>query len=100
MSWEIPTFRQFDREARRQLHIKYNVSFVELAELYGANFYRSDWEDRVVELFDAGASFPARQWNALEPRLQRRILRTNRALKMPGNVEPWRTQTKTSQEES
>ena len=90
MSWDIPTFRQFDREARRAVSAKYGVPLAELARMHGPDFYRNDWEDRVVELFEAGATFPARQWNSLPPYLQRRVLRSPRALQMPGNVEPWK----------
>jgi len=90
MSWEIQTFRQYDNQTRRKVAAKYGISLAELSRLHGPNFYRNDWEDRVVELFEAGASFPARQWDSLPPYLQRRILRTPRALRMPGNVEPWR----------
>jgi len=90
MSWEIPTFRQFDRESRRAVSAKYGVPLAELAAMHGPDFYRNDWEDRVMELFEAGASFPTRQWNSLPPHLQRRVLRSPRALRMPGNVEPWK----------
>lgn len=90
MSWEIPTFRQFDNDVRRKVAAKYGVSQAELARLHGPNFYRNDWEDHVVQSFEAGASFPAQQWNNLPEHMQRRILRTPRALRMPGNVEPWK----------
>lgn len=90
MSWAIPTFRQFDTETRRRVAGKYGITLAELARHYGPNHYRSDWEDRVVELYTAGASFPTKQWNALPEYLQRRVLLTPRALKMPGNIEPWK----------
>jgi hypothetical protein len=90
MSWQIPTFRQFDSATRRRTADKYHITLTELSKHYGPNHYRSDWEDCVVELYEAGASFPTKQWNALPAHLQRRVLRTPRALKMPGNIEPWK----------
>ncbi|BCW47959.1 hypothetical protein [Arthrobacter sp. StoSoilB13] len=87
----IVTFAQYDRAQRVRLAKKYGVSSAEVNRLYGADHFRGDWESHVVALYESGASFTTQQWNKLPNYLQRRVLRTSRALKMPGNaMDPWK----------
>ena len=87
----IPTFKQYDAQRRRALASKYNIPLAEVRRLYGPEHFASDWADSTVKSYEAGSSFTTAQWNKLPAYLQIRVLRSSRALKMPGNVpEPWR----------
>ena len=87
----ILTFKQFDSAARRRVAEKYDVTLAEIGRLYAPSHFATDWSEYAVKAYDSGAAFTACQWKKLPPFLQRRVLRTPRALRMPGNqTDPWK----------
>lgn len=89
----VPTFRQYDLARRRDLVAKYGKDGVTLAEvnrLYGPTYWRTEWWHHVLDAYDQGAVFSPQHWHSLEPWQQTAVLRTTRALRMPGNqIKPW-----------
>lgn len=89
----VPTFRQFDEAKRRDLVARYGkdgVTRAEVDELYGPDYWRTEWFHYALAAYNQGAVFSPQHWHRLEPWQQTKVLRTSRALRMPGNVmKPW-----------
>ena len=75
------TFNQFVDLQHRYIAAKYGISLVEAGQECPAHIYAADWEDYVLQQFNAGEDVPTRLWRSLPERLQRRVLRSRRALR-------------------
>ena len=75
------TFNQFVDLQHRYIATKYGISLAETARECPAHIYAADWEDHIVSAFNAVEDIPARLWRSLPDRLQRRVLRSPRALR-------------------
>ena len=75
------TFNQYVDLQHRYISAKYEISLAEAERECPAHIYAAAWEDHIVEGFNAGEDIPARLWRALPERLQRRVLRSHRALR-------------------
>ena len=75
------TFNQFVDMHHRYVSAKYGISLAETARECPAHIYVADWEDYILHEFNAGEDIPTRLWRALPERLQRRVLRSRRALR-------------------
>lgn len=77
----MQTFNQFVDLQHRYIAAKYGLSLAEAERECPAHIYAADWEDYVLREFNAGADIPTRLWRSLPERLQRRVLRSRRALR-------------------
>ena len=75
------TFRQYVDLQHRYIAAKYSVSLAEAERECPAHIYAAAWEDHIVCAFNAGEDIPTRLWRSLPERLQRRVLRSPRALR-------------------
>ena len=75
------TFNQFVDMHHRRVAGKYGISLVEAERECPAHIYVADWEDYLLSEFNAGEDIPTRLWRSLPERLQRRVLRSRRALR-------------------
>lgn len=75
------TFNQFVDLQHRYISAKYDVSLAEAERECPAHIYAADWEDHIICAFNAGEDIPTRLWRSLPERLQRRVLRSRRALR-------------------
>lgn len=74
------TFNQFVDMHHRRVAGKYGITLVEAERECPAHIYVADWEGYLLAEFNAGGDMPTRLWRALPGRLQRRVLRSHRAL--------------------
>ena len=75
------TFNQYVDLQHRYISAKYGISLAEAARECPAHIYSADWEGHIVSAFNAGEDIPTRLWRSLPERLQRRVLRSPRALR-------------------
>ena len=75
------TFNQFVDLQHRYIAGKYGITLVEAERECPACIYAADWEDYLLAEFNAGGDIPTRLWRSLPERLQRRVLRSRRALR-------------------
>ena len=75
------TFNQFVDLQHRYIAAKYGISLAETERECPAHIYAADWEDHILHEFNAGEDMPTRLWRSLPERLQRRVLRSRRALR-------------------
>ena len=74
------TFKQYVDLQHRYISAKYDISLAEAERECPAHVYAADWEDYILHEFNAGEDIPTRLWRSLPERLQRRVLRSHRAL--------------------
>ena len=77
----MQTFKQYVDLQHRYIAAKYGISLAEAERECPAHIYAADWEDYIHNQFNAGEDIPTRLWRALPERLQRRVLRSRRALR-------------------
>ena len=75
------TFNQFVDLQHRYISAKYCISLAEAARERPAHIYSVDWEDHIISAFNAGEDIPTRLWRSFPERLQRRVLKSRRALR-------------------
>lgn len=78
---KISTFRQYVQQARQAAARKHGITLTEAARELPEHIYIPDWENHVVSTFNNGADIPTALWRSLGENLQRRILRSPRALR-------------------
>ena len=77
----MQTFKQYVDLQHRYVSAKYGISLAESERECPAHIYAADWEEYIYNQFNAGEDIPTRLWRSLPERLQRRVLRSHRALK-------------------
>ena len=75
------TFKQYVDLQHSYIAAKYGISLAEAERACPAHIYSADWADYILREFNAGEDIPTRLWRSLPGRLQRRVLRSRRALR-------------------
>lgn len=77
----ILTFKKYVEVKRRKTAERQNLPLAEVAREMPASIYTSAWSDYVVKTFREGGEITTAFWRSLDENLQRRILRSDRALR-------------------
>lgn len=78
---DVPTFKQYVKQIHRKASLRHGITLLEARRELPASNYWADWRAEVVTLFNEGAGIPTKLWRSFDETLQRRILRTPRALR-------------------